>query len=70
MQEQKEDVLIERLKAIIQTSRHALGEPTWRPQRIWSPVDFEELVQAETQLGCVLPSLRCHTESCVTLNCR
>lgn len=57
MQVQREDILIERLKAIIRTSRHATGEPTWRPQRSWSPVTEEELVQAETQLGFVLPSL-------------
>lgn len=53
----REDILIERLKAIIRTGRHATGEPTWRPQRNWSPVTEEELVQAETQLGFVLPSL-------------
>jgi SMI1/KNR4 family protein SUKH-1 len=57
MQEQREDILIERLKAIIRTSRHATREPTWRPQRSRSPVTEEELVQAETQLGFVLPSL-------------
>ena len=57
MQEQREAILIERLKAIIRTSRHATGEPTWRPQRSWSPVTEEELVQAETQLGFVLPAL-------------
>ena len=57
MQVQREDILIERLKAIIRTSRHATGEPTWRPQRSWSPVTEEELVQAETQLGFVLPAL-------------
>lgn len=57
MQQQREDILIERLKAIIRTSRHATGEPTWRPQRSWSPVTEEELVQAETQLGFVLPAL-------------
>lgn len=57
MQEQRENILIERLKAIIQTSRHATGEPTWRPQRNCSPVTEEELIQAETQLGFALPSL-------------
>jgi hypothetical protein len=57
MQEQREDSLIERLKAIIRTSRHATGEPTWRPQRSRSPITEEELLQAETQLGFVLPSL-------------
>jgi hypothetical protein len=57
MQEQRENILIERLKEIIRTSRHATGEPTWRPQRSCSPVTEEELMQAETQLGFVLPSL-------------
>jgi hypothetical protein len=57
MQEQRENILIERLKEIIRTSRHAAGEPTWRPQRRCSPVTEEELMQAETQLGFVLPSL-------------
>ena len=57
MQEQRENILIERLKAIIQTSRHATGEPTRHPQRNCSPVTEEELIQAETQLGFALPSL-------------
>lgn len=57
MQEQREQRLIERLKEIIQTGCHATGEPTWRPQRNWSPVTEEELAQAETQLGFPLPRL-------------
>jgi SMI1 / KNR4 family (SUKH-1) len=56
-QDQRENVLIERLKEIIQTSRHATGEPTWRPQRKSSPVTEEELLQAEAQLDFVLPAL-------------
>lgn len=56
MQEQREDILVERLKEIIQTSRHATGEPTWRSQRSWPPVTEGELVQAEAQLGFVLPA--------------
>lgn len=56
MQEQRENTLIERLKEIIRTGRHATGEPTWRRQRNIAPVTIEELVQAETQLGFALPS--------------
>jgi hypothetical protein len=56
MQEQREDILIERLKEIIRTSRHATGEPTLHHQRNCSPVTEEELLQAEAQLGFALPS--------------
>lgn len=54
---EREDRLIERLNAIIQTGRHASGELTWRPQKRWPPVTERELVQAETLLGFRLPAL-------------
>lgn len=56
MLEQRENTLIARLKEIIRTSLHATGELTRHRQRSCSPVTEEELVQAETQLGFVLPS--------------
>jgi hypothetical protein len=51
------DRLIARLKEIIQTSRHATGEPIWQHQRSVTPVTMEELAQAEEQLGFALPAL-------------
>jgi hypothetical protein len=57
MQKQREDSLIERLKKIVRTSRHATGVPTWQRQRNCPPATEEELVQAEAQLGFVLPTL-------------
>lgn len=56
MQEQRDNSLLERLKETVRTGRHATGEPTWHRQRNWTPVTDEEVVQAETQLGFVLPS--------------
>ena len=56
MQEQRENTLIERLKEIIRTGRHATGEYTRHRQRNVSPATVEALAQAERQLGFALPS--------------
>ncbi|HTK06756.1 MAG TPA: SMI1/KNR4 family protein [Ktedonobacteraceae bacterium] len=56
MQEQREHILIERLKEVVRTGRHETGEEIWHRQRNVPPVTIEALAQAEIQLGFALPS--------------